>query len=734
VLKELVDNALDAGARKVSLTWDRKSHSYSISDDGAGVDPAAVPELFAVNRPLLSSKLKRLPTRGMLGNGLRVVMGAVAAFRGSIVVTTRGRRMELSVNALTGKTEVASTPTKMQPGMQVTISLPGEFEGEKFERYAAELSIRIGQQGQHYGGPSQPSWYSLASLQSLFANVVPESTSVGEVVRDIFGIKHADPRLARELTRAEVSALHDRLLAAATLSEEPLDHIGRIGEVFGVYDAWYGESSGVANIDGAMLPYCVEAWASCRKAEQGDQAQDDVQLLVNRSVMISNLNYEANSNGLRLNGCGLKYLFVSPRAKRALYTIVVSLITPHPRLMSDGKTPFLGDFREPITAAVRKAANTAYAMMLRPPKKMSLKDAAYQVMEKAYNQASDNGKLPANARQVMYAARPDILEMTGREKLDDDYFTQDLLPNFVREHPQQCATWDIVYDDRGHFAEPHTNVIIGLGTLSVRGYLGERPDFAPPRLSGGELYPTSGARHRYRNILFVEKEGFDELLHKARIAERYDLSLSSTKGMNNTAVRELFDRLSLRPDELDNVFVLHDFDNSGFSNYGTLGKDSDRYVFQNKEVPIKSLGLRLVDVERLGLQSEPVAHTTSLYKRNATLEEHGATPEEMEFLQDKRVELNAMTSRQFIAFLEQKLEEHGAKKLVPHDAIIEKQARRLLERRFSDELLEEHRDEIEEAANEVKLPRDLRRRVERLLKRQPELPWDLAVARELRGK
>jgi hypothetical protein len=42
-----------------------------------------VPRLFAVNRPLLSSKLKRLPLRGMLGHGLRVVMGAVAAFDGS---------------------------------------------------------------------------------------------------------------------------------------------------------------------------------------------------------------------------------------------------------------------------------------------------------------------------------------------------------------------------------------------------------------------------------------------------------------------------------------------------------------------------------------------------------------------------------------------------------------------------------------------------------------------------
>ena len=57
---------------------------YRITDHGPGIDPEDVPTFFAVNRPLLSSKLKRLPLRGMLGNGLRVVMGAVAAFDGQI--------------------------------------------------------------------------------------------------------------------------------------------------------------------------------------------------------------------------------------------------------------------------------------------------------------------------------------------------------------------------------------------------------------------------------------------------------------------------------------------------------------------------------------------------------------------------------------------------------------------------------------------------------------------------
>src|SRR6266568_444659 len=97
----------------------------------------------------------------------------------------------------------------------------------------------------------------------------------------------------------------------------------------------------------------------------------------------------------------------------------------------------------------------------------TIRDVAWEIMEAAYLKASANGTLPATARQIMYAARPQIQERTGRQ-LDDQYFTQTLLPNYVEE---RGVEWDVVYDDRGHFREPHTEHEIGLGTLKVREYL-----------------------------------------------------------------------------------------------------------------------------------------------------------------------------------------------------------------------------------------------------------------------
>jgi hypothetical protein len=115
---------------------------------------------------------------------------------------------------------------------------------------------------------------------------------------------------------------------------------------------------------------------------------------------------------------------------------------------------------------------------------MSIKEAAYALMHEAYRIASAGGTLPANARQVMYAARPLILAKTGNDTLNDKYFTQTLLPDFVEDYR---LDWNIVFDDRGHLIEPHTDLSIGLGALSVQSYLAGNskphcvPAFIAPR-------------------------------------------------------------------------------------------------------------------------------------------------------------------------------------------------------------------------------------------------------------
>src|SRR5712664_1229514 len=119
-----------------------------------------------------------------------------------------------------------------------------------------------------------------------------------------------------------------------------------------------------------------------------------------------------------------------------------------------------------VKAEERSPASRAYrASRMTRERGISIKEAAAQIMEWAYREVS-GGTLPANARQIMYKARPHILKVTGRQ-LDDNYFTQTLLPDYQDEHG---LDWDVIYDARGHFVEPR-EYSFGIGTLEVRSYL-----------------------------------------------------------------------------------------------------------------------------------------------------------------------------------------------------------------------------------------------------------------------
>ena len=151
---------------------------------------------------------------------------------------------------------------------------------------------------------------------------------------------------------------------------------------------------------------------------------------------------------------------------------------------------------------------------------------------------------------------------------------------------------------------------------------------------------TMGPEGRYSAVLFLEKEGFTQILEAARLAERYDLAIMSTKGMSVTAARTLVEELCGKRGL--KLFVLHDFDVSGFSIKQTLVTSNRRYHFRHP-INFTDLGLRLADVEEMGLDSEATSNPGDEDKIRERLEINGATEEEIDFLlNDERVELNAM--------------------------------------------------------------------------------------------
>ena len=379
-------------------------------------------------------------------------------------------------------------------------------------------------------------------------------------------------------------------------------------------------------------------------------------------------------------------------------------------------------------------------VMKKSPAKISTKDAAYAVMESAYLKASRKNTLPANARQIMYAARPKILRRTGLDKLSDTYFTKTLLPDYMRDHPEQTATWDVAYDARGHHTEPHTGKEIGLGTLAVREYLQRISehtiDDIIPKF-GGQLYSTMGPKNRYSAILFIEKEGFMPLFKAVQLAERYDIAIMSTKGMSVMAARQLVDTICGGNKTPIPLLVLHDFDKAGFSILGTLQRDTPRYTFANN-VSVIDLGIRLEDVQKYNLVSEDC--TLGKSDPSLNLSENGATQDEIDFLCSnrregwyeqnyigKRVELNAFRSGDFIEWIESKLKEHGIKKVIPDNKTLKTAYRRAALANLLDKHVESVIDDAKASVAKLK-PTQLAQNVGKLLKQYPEMSWDQAIA------
>ena len=175
VLKELVDNALDAGA-SVTVRHAPESRLWIVEDNGPGLDSDDVPRLFCVNRPLLSSKLKRMPTRGMLGNGLRVVM----AWAQVVFVTSRGVFQRLEVDQTTGRSIVTRRDNvPMEPGMTVEVRAE-----DPDHAYFAKKTIGLAKIAHDYSGPSNPHWYGYNDFARLFSDA-PASASAADVVADL---------------------------------------------------------------------------------------------------------------------------------------------------------------------------------------------------------------------------------------------------------------------------------------------------------------------------------------------------------------------------------------------------------------------------------------------------------------------------------------------------------------------------------------------------------------------
>jgi hypothetical protein len=714
VVKELVDNGLDAAGDCELLLSDGV---LTVQDRGPGIpgDDQDVADLFSLGRAMSSSKFLRRPTRGALGNGLRVVAGAVATTRGKLLVSTNGRTLEIIPDPETGQSTAIRVGDFDGPGTRVELTLGPPLEIVPSDLALAEIAIVAAQSWQKpYRGKTSPHWYGPDSFHELLRSIRSDQMTVRDFIRGQFdgcsalGEIAAEfaGRPARSLKREEAARLLSNAQSIARKVNP--ERLGAIGEAAfsGSYCREAGSVLLPAETDGLCveLPVVAEVWAD------PDPKQSSTVFLINGTPTVAAANawYKAKEKATFVYGCGLG---LNVKTGKTGMLIVVHLIVPFMPVTSDGKAPDLELFRDIIGRVLEKAVRRARKQ--RPAvQDGNIKAIVLNHLEGQVKIVSDHRRYRFHWRQVFYRMRPIVRGALGKE-LEWAWFCT-IITEYEAEHGEEKMAYR---DPRGTIYIPHDRISIPLGTLQVEQF--ERPWL------------------KFNKVLYLEKEGFFEALKAVDWPERHDCLLLTAKGQPTRAARDIIDLIS-KTDETAQVFCLHDADAAGTIIYQTLQEATKARPRRNIE--IINLGLEPSEAVKLAREGIVEIEDIPLAERQARSVAGYVNERWARWLQSHRCELNAFTTVDFIDWLDKKMSKYWGK-IVPSDSILKErlkeQVRQQLHESITKRVLEEARidDQVEEemATRSKKLAdatQDLSDRVAGELDDDPRRHWaDVVDAR-----
>jgi hypothetical protein len=708
VAKEIVDNALDAsGSCQIGPYPRGHGNGFWVEDRGKGIgdaDDAEVASMFSIGRPLTSSKLLRLPTRGALGNGLRVVAGAVLASGGSLIVSTRGRTLRL-VPQDDGTTRVDGVTPYAKGGTRIEVRFGHSLTMRQGTLGWAMEAITLAGGGPKYGGKTSPHWYDPDAFFEL--TQAAGGRTVRELISEFDGCSEPKAgkisaafraRLARDLDRPEARVV----LAVAKAQAKPVrpNRLGTVGPISALPEH-YAKLEGTllvhlaADGDKTFVPVVIEAWA---ELDGGDTPE--ARVFVNRSPITAVIEAVHHKDLLWLAGCGLDHPIKVGRKPPRVY---VNIETPYMPITSDGKAPDLRPLLPDIEAIVGKVVKKARRTAGTSAPAVSQKGAILSCLDEGIAHAG-GGRHRFGQRQLYYSIR-DLLKKkhVGLKEPTWEYFC-DVITDYESEIGRDIP--GMYRDTRGTLYHPHTGEEIPLGTLNVEQY--RRPEWT------------------FNKILYCEKEGFFPILKDVGFPERHDCALMTSKGFASRAARDVIDLLGNTDEELF-FYCIHDADAAGTMIYQTLQEGTRARGARN--VHIINLGLEPEEALAMGLEAEPVER-----KEGKVAPVAGYVDEEWrEWLQKNRVELNAMTTPQFLGWLDRKFADQVGKVIPPADVLIDRLQRdtqRALERRITRKILRRANVPARvERAMERRLPSiqaldgTIRADVERHLAAHPAEPW-----------
>jgi hypothetical protein len=631
-------------------------------------------------------------------------------------VTTGGRILRLHPQDNTGETLAERIRASKRRGTRVEVYLGPSLRLDESVLDWAETAISLAKGGKTYEGRSSPHWYDTDAFFELL-QAAPRSQTVRELIATLDGC--AEPkagkicslfkgRLARDLDRSEAG----RLLAAAQAQARkvPPDRLGAIGRDALLGDGYachkgFLDTKAARGDPRTSIPIVIEVGVNLVDDEPS------VELAINRTPAPVEFETVHKKTELHVFGCDLGHKMTVGRKPVA---VQLHITTPYMPITSDGKTPNLHPFVRTIIDLIERAARRC-----RRATTGSGDTPIYQ--NKSILSCLDDaiahtggGKYRFALRQLYYSVR-DLIKKRFPSVNESTY---DYFGDVITDHENKIGH-DIpkMYrDNRGTLYHPHTGEEIALGTLNVEGY----------------------QRHActFNKILYCEKEGFFPILKDIGWPERNDCALLSSKGFASRAARDVIDMLGDTDEEI-RFYCIHDADA-----YGTLIMQSLQEATKARparRVKVINLGLEPQEALDMGLQPEPVERKKA---KIAPVAEYAA--KWADWFQSNRVELNAMTTPQFLAWLDRKFADQVGKVVPPVAVLVdrlEKETEAELRRQITTELLrdarveervarelERHRPALEERSRTIRLD------VAQELEADPSQPWGSPVeqmAREI---
>jgi hypothetical protein len=374
IAKEATDNALDACDRtnmpgNASIDSDLVNgvDRYTVTDQGGGIDgdASALADLFSTGRAMLSGKYWRMPTRGVLGNGLRVLCAAVTLSGGTITVETRGRRTVLRPLRF-GTTEVAEeTVSDVTAGTRIAYTLDDTIPIDTDDLADAHAAIDLARcAGPPYARRPSPHWLDADHLAEVFTTIEPADTTVRQLIEQLDGCTGAmagrlalpfgKGRLCRDMTEADIATLLQSLNDAARVVKAR--HLGPIGpKAFGdAFDAYIVADATLRvgrRYPRSDIPVLIEALASVTSRKGG---RASLRVFCNRSPVVGGAS-ASRSYGSKITLAGAGMDGTSFDAEGGDCELILAVTAPLIPQISLGKAAHLAMLRKPIADALRRA-------------------------------------------------------------------------------------------------------------------------------------------------------------------------------------------------------------------------------------------------------------------------------------------------------------------------------------------------------------------------------------------